>query len=93
MLAKKWWYKTSVGGPVCVRPSDARCPLSPFLFTICCSLYALCLLFPNIQEQKAVPERHTLPLTELTAISPLDGRYASSTAGLRNRFSEYALIR
>lgn len=34
-----------------------------------------------------------LPLTELTAISPVDGRYAEKTAILRNDFSEYALMR
>ncbi|MFN3716273.1 MAG: adenylosuccinate lyase [Thiobacillus sp.] len=34
-----------------------------------------------------------MELTALTALSPLDGRYGSKTAGLRNFFSEYALIR
>ncbi|MBX2883618.1 MAG: adenylosuccinate lyase [Granulosicoccus sp.] len=34
-----------------------------------------------------------LPLTELTAVSPVDGRYASKTARLREYFSEFALIR
>ncbi len=33
-----------------------------------------------------------LPLSELTALSPLDGRYASKTAALRPYFSEYGLI-
>jgi adenylosuccinate lyase len=32
-------------------------------------------------------------LSELTAVSPLDGRYRSSTAALANYCSEYALIR
>ncbi|MFK7893027.1 MAG: adenylosuccinate lyase [Granulosicoccus sp.] len=32
-------------------------------------------------------------LTALTAVSPIDGRYSSRTAGLRECFSEYALIR
>ena len=32
-------------------------------------------------------------LTELTAISPVDGRYAAKTAPLREVFSEYGLIR
>jgi len=31
-------------------------------------------------------------MTELTALSPLDGRYASKTAGLSKIFSEYGLI-
>ena len=35
----------------------------------------------------------TLDLTSLTAISPIDGRYASKTESLRDCFSEYALIR
>ena len=35
----------------------------------------------------------TLPLTELTAVGPLDGRYASKVSGLRPIFSEYGLIR
>ena len=34
-----------------------------------------------------------MELSPLTAVSPLDGRYSSKTAPLRNYFSEYALIR
>lgn len=34
-----------------------------------------------------------LPLTELTAVTPLDGRYAAKVAGLRPIFSEYGLIK
>ena len=34
-----------------------------------------------------------MELNSLTALSPLDGRYASKTAALRDFFSEYALIR
>ncbi|MBX2880583.1 MAG: adenylosuccinate lyase [Granulosicoccus sp.] len=34
-----------------------------------------------------------LDLSALTAISPIDGRYSSKTAALRNIFSEYGLIR
>ncbi|MCF0175440.1 MAG: adenylosuccinate lyase [Bacteroidales bacterium] len=34
-----------------------------------------------------------MELTSLTAVSPVDGRYASKTEALRNYFSEYALIR
>ncbi len=34
-----------------------------------------------------------LPLTPLTALSPLDGRYETKTARLRAHFSEYGLIR
>jgi len=35
----------------------------------------------------------TLDLSSLTALSPVDGRYASKTASLREHFSEFALIR
>ncbi len=35
----------------------------------------------------------TLALSPLTALSPLDGRYQSKTADLRQYFSEYGLIR
>ena len=35
----------------------------------------------------------TLELKELTAISPIDGRYARHTSGLRQLLSEYGLIR
>ena len=35
----------------------------------------------------------TLPLSPLTALSPLDGRYQSKVAALRPLFSEWALIR
>ncbi|MBT8118532.1 MAG: adenylosuccinate lyase [Gammaproteobacteria bacterium] len=34
-----------------------------------------------------------MELNELTAISPVDGRYASKTAALRDLFSEYGLIK
>lgn len=34
-----------------------------------------------------------MPLTELTAVSPIDGRYAARTTHLRDCFSEFALIR
>ncbi|MEE4277663.1 MAG: adenylosuccinate lyase [Halieaceae bacterium] len=34
-----------------------------------------------------------MPLTELTAVTPLDGRYASKTRALGAVFSEYGLIR
>ena len=34
-----------------------------------------------------------MSLNELTAVSPIDGRYASKTETLRDCFSEYALIR
>lgn len=34
-----------------------------------------------------------LPLSSLTAVSPLDGRYSSRTVGLRGIFSEFGLIR
>ena len=34
-----------------------------------------------------------LPLTELTAISPIDGRYGNRTAELRPFVSEFALIK
>jgi adenylosuccinate lyase len=34
-----------------------------------------------------------MELNALTALSPLDGRYGSKTAGLRDFFSEYALIK
>jgi adenylosuccinate lyase len=33
-----------------------------------------------------------LELTPLTAVSPIDGRYAEQTSQLRHHFSEYALI-
>jgi len=33
------------------------------------------------------------PLVSLTAVSPVDGRYADKTAPLREHFSEYALIK
>ena len=34
-----------------------------------------------------------LDINSLTAVSPIDGRYASKTSSLRQYFSEYALIR
>jgi adenylosuccinate lyase len=40
-----------------------------------------------------VPTETNLPLSETTAVSPLDGRYARATLELRNIFSEYAFMR
>jgi adenylosuccinate lyase len=40
-----------------------------------------------------VPAETNLPLSETTALSPLDGRYARATVELREIFSEYALMR
>jgi adenylosuccinate lyase len=40
-----------------------------------------------------VPPETNLPLSETTAISPLDGRYARTTIELRAIFSEYAYMR
>ena len=34
-----------------------------------------------------------LPFSSLTAVSPVDGRYADKTAALREYFSEYGLIK
>jgi adenylosuccinate lyase len=34
-----------------------------------------------------------LPLSALSAVSPIDGRYGSKTYQLRDIFSEYGLIR
>jgi len=38
-------------------------------------------------------KEHDLPLSELTAISSIDGRYAGRAKRLRNYFSEYAIIK
>lgn len=43
------------------------------------------------RERVFAPQQ--LALDDLTALSPLDGRYASKTSALRDAFSEYALIR
>ena len=40
-----------------------------------------------------LPEASDLPLSSLTAISPLDGRYGGQVKGLRGYFSEWALMR
>ena len=42
----------------------------------------------------AAESKHLSPLdlSSLTAVSPIDGRYAAQTAVLRRHFSEYALI-
>ena len=44
-------------------------------------------------SRQRVFEEQNLELTDLTALSPLDGRYASKTSSLRGSFSEFALIR
>ena len=40
-----------------------------------------------------MPSETHLPLTETTAVSPLDGRYARTAVELREIFSEYAFMR
>ncbi len=44
----------------------------------------------NVPLAKAAEK---LSLSELTAVGPLDGRYGSKVAGLRNSCSEYGLIK
>lgn len=44
---------------------------------------------PHSNKQEQTP---IMKLSPLTAISPVDGRYGSKTAGLREIFSEYGLI-
>jgi len=39
------------------------------------------------------PLSESLPLDELTALSPVDGRYSGKTAALRDTCSEYGLVR
>ncbi|PJA57032.1 MAG: adenylosuccinate lyase, partial [Rhodocyclales bacterium CG_4_9_14_3_um_filter_68_10] len=34
-----------------------------------------------------------MPVTPLTALSPLDGRYSEKVSALRRHFSEFGLIR
>ena len=41
----------------------------------------------------ASADSRVLPLSSLTAVSPVDGRYARKTRALRHHFSEYALIK
>jgi adenylosuccinate lyase len=47
---------------------------------------------PARPAQWPPPAKH-MTLTALTALSPLDGRYATKVESLRNHFSEYGLIR
>ncbi|BAP89414.1 adenylosuccinate lyase [Burkholderiales bacterium GJ-E10] len=44
-----------------------------------------------MSESTSLPP--SLPLSPLTAVSPLDGRYAAGAAALRGVFSEYAFMR
>ncbi len=51
-----------------------------------------CAANPFRQILHLTQSTHTPDLTSLTAISPIDGRYASRTESLRRIFSEYGLI-
>jgi adenylosuccinate lyase len=44
-------------------------------------------------EEGIILQAENLALSDLTAVSPIDGRYASSSKPLREFFSEYALIK
>jgi adenylosuccinate lyase len=46
-----------------------------------------------LNSQLHVSPETNLPLSETTAVSPLDGRYARATIELREIFSEYAFMR
>lgn len=64
--------------------------MSPFLnpFECCCFSYQdLGHDLGNVELE------HDLELSELTAVSPLDGRYGRFVKKLRSIFSEYGLIR
>lgn len=50
-------------------------------------------LLKNIKTRGTRYFSQELPLTSLTAISPLDGRYAKGVAPLREHFSEHGLIK
>lgn len=52
--------------------------------------YSVCAISRQTQNSRKPVFHH---LNELTAISPLDGRYSKNTAGLRDIFSEYGLIK
>ena len=52
----------------------------------------LCSPSSSVQSSSFSSSSHPLPLSELTAISPVDGRYAATTSPLRSVFSEYGLI-
>lgn len=43
--------------------------------------------------QSLTVREHPMQLSSLTAVSPVDGRYAGKTQALRPIFSEYGLIR
>ena len=43
--------------------------------------------------RRPTAREHPMQLSSLTAVSPVDGRYASKTSALRPIFSEYGLIR
>jgi len=65
------------GAPVCIRPASLLCART-------------------VSTSRALHNAGTiekLPLSELTAVSPIDGRYASKTDPLRHTFSEFGLIR
>lgn len=46
-----------------------------------------------MSEPRQLPSLGNLALAELTAVSPVDGRYRRGTQGLAEYFSEYGLIR
>lgn len=46
-----------------------------------------------VSTSRTLCNAEKLPLSELTAVSPIDGRYASKTEPLRHTFSEFGLIK
>jgi adenylosuccinate lyase len=50
-------------------------------------------IIPVLKQQFYIMMESIIELSELTAISPVDGRYGSKTAAFRDLFSEYGLIK
>ncbi|CAK0787113.1 hypothetical protein CVIRNUC_010329 [Coccomyxa viridis] len=60
---------------------------------VCASGMQSAVSAPSVAQASSNGASPALALTELTAVGPLDGRYGSKVAGLRDIFSEYGLIK
>ncbi|KAL4425851.1 hypothetical protein ABPG75_009867 [Micractinium tetrahymenae] len=85
-----------VCAPACGRPAGEGA-LRPVQLQAVPQRAVRCKAVAAGQPAKAAGGNGAAPapieLSELTAVGPLDGRYSSKVAGLRNTFSEYGLIR
>lgn len=76
-------------------PGSPRAPTGEDTRPTICNMRCACNRQTDIVQAESIAGKSatTMDLSELTATSPIDGRYGSKTASLRPYFSEFALFK